>query len=108
MSALHANRGCERGEPQVEGHRLRFDARFLLLVGEDLPDAVARRIGVIGKPKFVVLVVGDAAPETDRVNDGARRAPLAFAYELCLMRIDPRVAGLGRRLPECDRARRFA
>ena len=69
MPALHADRCREGGEPQVEGDRLRFDARFLFLVGEYLPDAVARRVGVVGKTEFVVFVVGDAAPETNRVND---------------------------------------
>ena len=63
-------------------------ASFLLLVGEGLPDAVARRICIVGKPELVVSVVGNAAPKSDCVNHGTGRAPLAFAHEFGLMRVD--------------------
>ena len=65
MAALHADRGGQRREAQIERRKLRLDAALLLLVGECLPDAVAGQIGVVGKSDLVVLVVGDAAPETD-------------------------------------------
>ena len=40
MRRLRADRGGQRGEPQVERHELDFDAAFLRAVGEGLLDAV--------------------------------------------------------------------
>ena len=88
MAALHADRRRQRSETQVERNGRHFHARFLFLVGEGLPDAVARRIRGFGKPDFIVLVVGHAAPEADGVDRRARRAPFAFAQELGLARVD--------------------
>ena len=71
---------------------MRFDAAFLLLVGEGLTHAVGRRVGRVAKADLVVLVVGDAAPEADRVDNLVRCAPFAFAEQLGLLGID---AGIG-------------
>ena len=110
MSALYADRRCQRGETQIERDELRFHASFLFLVGEGLANAVAGRIGVVGKTEFVVLVVGHAAPEADRVDHRAGRTPFAFAHELGLVRVDTRVVVFAvdsgnviKRIVLCDR-----
>src|SRR5262249_7839909 len=64
---------------------LNLDATLLLLVGEDLPDAVARRIGVVLQPEFVVFVVGDSAPEPDGIDEVGRPAQFALAGQLDLI-----------------------
>ena len=64
VHALHAERGRQRREPQVERHELDFDAAFLLLVGEGLLDAVEAAF----VRQFVVLVVGVPEPEPDRLD----------------------------------------
>ena len=71
MPTLHADRGGECGETQVERHELDFTAAFPILVGEGLTNAVGARIGRIGKSQLVVFVVGVAGPVADRVDRGA-------------------------------------
>ena len=92
MPALHAERGRQRREAQVERHELDLDAALLFLVGEGLAHAVGGRIGGIGKPDLVVLVVGGAAPEADGI-DPARRcgrySPLLV--NLVSLRVDARL-----------------
>ena len=66
MPALQADRCCEGGEPQVEGNRAVFRCAFLFLVGEYLPHAVARRIGVVGQTEFMVFVVGELPQNESR------------------------------------------
>ena len=76
MTALHADRGGQRGKAQIERHELHLDAALLLLVGEGLAHAVAAEIGGVGQSDLVVLVVGDAAPEANGVD--ARRSARAI------------------------------
>ena len=71
IAALHADRGGQFREPQIERHQLDLGAALQVLVGEGLPDAVGRRIGGIGKADLVMLVVGVAPPIPDRID--ARR-----------------------------------
>ena len=75
VHALHAQRRRQRREAQVERQELHLDAAFLLLVGEGLLDAV--EAAFIGE--LVVLVVGVAEPEADRVDAVGLRAVLAPA-----------------------------
>ena len=91
LARLHAERGGERREAQVERHQLHFDAAFMLLVGEGLAHAVARRIERIGKPELVVLVVGVAVPEAHGIDAVRLRAVLALAGDLRLARVDARL-----------------
>ena len=67
VHALHAERGRQRREAQIERRELHFDAAFLLLVGEGLLDAV--EAALVGE--LVVLVVGVPEPEADRLDAGA-------------------------------------
>ena len=91
VHALHAQRRGERREAQIERRELHLDAAFLLLVGEGLLDAV--EAAFVGE--LVVLVVGVAEPEPDRVDAGGLRAVFAAAGDLGLVHVDAGV-GLGR------------
>ena len=102
-AGLHAERRGELREAQVERHELHLDAAFLLLVGEGLLDAVVES-GRFVEPELVVLVVGGAEPEADRVDAAGLRAEFAFAGDLGLLRVDARVGGRRRRCRGCDRA----
>ena len=64
MPGLQAERRRDGGKARVERRHLHLDAAFLLLVGKGLPHAERRRIGGIGEPDLVVLVIGRAGPET--------------------------------------------
>src|SRR5262249_33691355 len=90
MTDLSTDRSRETGEPEVCRHELHFDPDLLLLVGEDLPHAVTRRIGILLQPELVVLVVGYAAPEPDRIDEVDRHAPFALADQLDLIGVDAR------------------
>ena len=68
MPALHADRGGQFGETQIERHKLDFGAAFQVLVGEGLTDAVGRGVCGVGESDLVVLVVGVAPPVSDRVD----------------------------------------
>jgi len=48
VSALYADGRRQRGKTQIERNELCLRARFLLLIGEGLADAVASQVGVIG------------------------------------------------------------
>ena len=88
MRRLNADRGGESGETDVERRKLHFDAAFLLLVGEGLPDAERRQIGRVGQPDFVVLIVGCTGPEPHGI-DRRRIGPVfALGGGLGLMRVD--------------------
>ena len=89
MRPLDADRGCQGSEAQVERGELDFHPAFLLLVGEGLANAVAGRIGRVGKAEFIVLVVGRADPEPDGVDRRRIGAIFAFCREFGLMRVDP-------------------
>jgi hypothetical protein len=91
---LHTNRSGQRRETQIERRQLRLGTGLLLLVCEYLANTIARRIGIVGKPDFIVSVIGDTAPEAKGINDGIRGAPFASGRELGLMRIDPGVVVL--------------
>ena len=58
MTALDSDRRSKGRETQIEWSKLRLHASFLFLVGEGLPDTITGWVGVIGKTKFVVFVVG--------------------------------------------------
>ena len=88
MRRLNADSGGEGGEADVERRKLDFDATFLFLVGERLPDAERRQIGRVGQPDFVVLVICCACPEPHGI-DRRRIGPVfALGGGLGLMRID--------------------
>ena len=69
MTTLYADRRRKRGKTQIERNELCFDAPFLLFVCEYLADAIACRIGIVGKANLIMPVVGDATPEADGVDD---------------------------------------
>ena len=71
MAPLYPKRRRKRRKTQIERNELRFYAPFLFLVGEGLPNAITGWVGDVGKTEFVVFVVGQATPETDRVNHRA-------------------------------------
>ena len=58
MTALDSDCRGESRKTQIEWSALRLQASFLFLVGKGLPDTITGWIGVIGKTKFVVFVVG--------------------------------------------------
>ena len=89
MSGLQAERRGDRGKARVERRQLHLDAGFLLLVGEGLPHADGRRIGGIGEADLVVLVIGGAGPEPDRVDRRGVRPVFALGREFGLVRVDP-------------------
>ena len=110
MATLYANRRRKRGKTQIERNELRFDAPFLLFVCEYLADAIACRIGIVGKADLTMLVVGDAAPEADRVDDRTWRTPLALAQDFGLVCVDARMVifpvdprNVIKRIVLCDR-----
>ena len=67
MPELHAHRGRQRADPHICRRELHLDPRLGFFVGKTLPDAVARRDRRVRKPDLVVLVIGVAQPEPDRV-----------------------------------------
>ncbi len=73
---------------QVVRCKLHLDAAFLLLVGEGLPNAVACEVCRISKTDLVVLVVGGAEPEANRVNSSRVWTILALDGNLGLLAID--------------------
>ncbi len=79
MARLQTESRRNRGKSRVEGRQLRFDTRFLLAVGEYLPHAIARGVGRVREPEFVVLVVGGAGPEPD----GRDRRRIRPEFSLC-------------------------
>ncbi len=91
MPGLHAERGGQGGEPQVDRQERDFDPALLLLVGERLANSVAGGIRRVGQAELVVLVVGCAEPEADRIDAGGLRPILALAQHLGLLRVDARV-----------------
>ena len=103
MAGLQAERGGHRRKARVERHQLHLDAAFLLLVGEGLAHAVGGRIGGVGEADLVVLVIGGADPEPDRVDAAAsgRYSPLAV---ILVWRASMRVLCRRRRCRGCDRA----
>ena len=78
MAALDTNCSGQRGEAQIEWYQLRLNPAFLLLVCEYLANAIARRIGVVGKPDFIMLVV-----QTPPQKRSASIAEFARAIRLC-------------------------
>ena len=88
MTGLNADRRRHCREACVERRKLDFEPAFLLAIGEGLAHAVARKIGRVGEADFVVLVVGRAEPEADRI-DRFRVGPVfALRRELGLLGID--------------------
>src|SRR5262249_36658791 len=90
MPGLRTQRGGQAGEAQIHGRELHLHTGFLFLVGEDLPHAVAHRIGIILQPELVVLVVGHAVPEPDGIDEIGRPAPFTLAGQLDLVGVDAR------------------
>ena len=88
MPGLQAERGRDGGKARVERRHLHLDAAFLLLVGKGLPHAERRRIGGVGEADLVVLVVGGAGPEPDRIDRRRIRPVFALGGEFGLMRVD--------------------
>ena len=89
LPGLYPERGGERREAQVERHQLQFGAAFVLLVGEGLAHAVARRVERIGAAELVVAVIRVAVPEAHRV-DAVLRPIFALRADLRLARVDAR------------------
>ena len=91
MPCLQAESRRHRRKARVERHHLDFEAAFLFLVGEFLPDADGRGIGRIGKSDLVMVIVGGARPEADGVDRRGIRPVFALGGEFGLMAVDPRL-----------------
>ena len=88
MTGLQAERCGDRRKAGIERHHLHFEATFLLLVGERLPDAERRWILGICEANLVVPIVGSACPEPDGI-DRCRVWPIfALGSDFGLIRVD--------------------
>ncbi len=88
VARLQTQCGRHRREACVERHQLDLDAAFMLLVGEGLPDAQCSGIGGISKRDLVVLVIGGACPEPNRLDRRGIGPIFALGRDLGLARVD--------------------